>query len=124
MSWYSWGFIRSSHSIRARSRRIGIVVKFYNHTLWLRYVRIHSDTVLSSTGALLMKAVMKNNFQQQMVHFRFGRIRLPDTCESAFTTLRNLLKLPKVSVNVQKLIHFWHDAQVEMAFITEIMLLA
>ena len=38
-------------------------------------VRIHSDEVLSSTRALLMKTVMKNNRQQQMVHFRFGWIR-------------------------------------------------
>ena len=37
------------------------------------------------------------------------------------TTLRNLLKLRKASVNVQKRIRFPHDAQVEMAFIIEIM---
>ena len=46
-------------------------------------VQMHSDAALSSTGALLMKTVIKNNRQEQMVHFRFDRIRLPDTCESA-----------------------------------------
>ena len=46
---------------------------------------MHSEAVLSSTGALLLKTVIQNNRQQQMVYFRFGRIRLPDTCESAFT---------------------------------------
>ena len=56
-----------------------------------------------------------------MVHFRFGRIRFADTCESALTTLRNLLKLPKAYVNVQKRIRFLQDAQVEMVFIIEIM---
>ena len=50
-------------------------------------VRTHSDAVLSSTGALLMKTVIESNRQQQMVCFLFGRIRLPDTCESAFTTV-------------------------------------
>ena len=39
----------------------------------------------------------------------------------AATTPRNLLKLPKASVNVQKRIHFPLDAQAEMAFIIEIM---
>ena len=37
MNWYSWGVIRSSYRIRTRSHRIRIVVKFYNHTLLLRY---------------------------------------------------------------------------------------
>ena len=37
MNWYSWGVIRSLHRIRTRSYRIRIVVKFYNHTLRLRY---------------------------------------------------------------------------------------
>ena len=37
MNWYSHGVIRSSHRIRTRSRPIRIVVKFYNHTLQLRY---------------------------------------------------------------------------------------
>ena len=40
MNWYSWGVIRSSHRIRTRSHCICIVVKFYNHTLRLRYGRI------------------------------------------------------------------------------------
>ena len=40
MNWYSWGVIRSSHRIRTRSHCIRIVVKFYNHTLRLRYGRI------------------------------------------------------------------------------------
>ena len=37
MNWYSWGAVRSSHRIRTRSHRISMVVKFYNHTLGLRY---------------------------------------------------------------------------------------
>ena len=37
MSWYSWSVTRSSHHIHTRSQRIRIVVKFYNHTLRLRY---------------------------------------------------------------------------------------
>ena len=78
MNWYSWGVIRKSHRIRTRSHRIRMVVKCYNHT-----VRMRSDAVLSSTGALLMETVIKNNYQYQMVHFRFGPIRWPDTCESA-----------------------------------------
>ena len=59
MNWYSWDVIRSSHHIRTRSHRIRIVVKFYNHTL----LRMHSDAVLSSTGALLMKTVIESNRQ-------------------------------------------------------------
>ena len=46
-------------------------------------VRMRSDAVLSSTGALLIKTVIKNNCQQQMIHFCFGRIRWPDTCEES-----------------------------------------
>ena len=52
-----------------------MVVKYYN-PYFAAMVRMHSDAVLSSTGAFLMKI---------MVHFRFGWIRLPDTCESALT---------------------------------------
>ena len=37
MNWYSWGVIRSSHHIPTRLDRVRIVVKFYNHTLRLRY---------------------------------------------------------------------------------------
>ena len=57
-----------------------------------------------------------------MVHFRFGRIRWPDTCKSALTCC-NSAKPPETSkgVNVQKRIRFPLDAQVEMAFIVEIM---
>ena len=44
---------------------------------------MHSDVVLSSTGAFLMKTVIKNNRQLQMVHFHFGWIWLLDACESA-----------------------------------------
>ena len=58
--------------------------------------RVHSDAVLSSTAALLMKTVMKNNCQQQMVHFCFGRILLPDTCESAFRPF--IIHLPMLSI--------------------------
>ena len=58
MNWYTWGVIRSSHRIHTRSHRIRIVVKFHNHTL-----RMHSDAVLSSTGALLMKTVKENDRQ-------------------------------------------------------------
>ena len=54
-------------------------------------VRMRSDAVLSSTGALLMKTVIKNNCQWQMVHIRFGRIRWLDTCESALTIGANVL---------------------------------
>ena len=45
-----------------------------------------------------------------------------DTCESALSEKWPLqhLKLPKASVNFQKRIRFVHDAQVEMAFINEI----
>ena len=39
-NWYSSGVIRSSHRIRTCSHCIRIVVKFYNHTLRLRYGRI------------------------------------------------------------------------------------
>ena len=46
-------------------------------------VRMHSDAVLSSTGALLMKTFIKDNRQLHMVHLRFGQIWLTDTCESA-----------------------------------------
>ena len=56
-----------------------------------------------------------------MVHFRFGQIRLPDTCESALTGY-NSAKPPetfKTSVYVQKRIRFPLDARVEIAFITE-----
>ena len=35
MNLYSWSVIPSLHRIRTRS--IDIVVKFYNHTLWLPY---------------------------------------------------------------------------------------
>ena len=58
--------------------------------------RMHSDAILFSTGALLMKRVIKNNRQQQMVHFRFGRIRLPDTCEPALTGLKRCGSVPPV----------------------------
>ena len=37
MNWYSWSVIHSSHSIGTCSHRIRIIVKFYNHTLQLRY---------------------------------------------------------------------------------------
>ena len=36
------------------------------------------------------------------------------TFESAFTTLRNLLKLPKAPVDAQNHLHFLQDAQIEM----------
>ena len=78
MNWYSWGVIRKSHRIRTRSHRIRMVVKCYNHT-----VRMRSDAVLSSTGALLMKTVIKkianNNKWSTFASARFGL----DTCESA-----------------------------------------
>ena len=52
MNWYSWGVIRSSHRICTRLHRIRIVVKFYNHTLQLRYrcipmrgVRVYDESV-------------------------------------------------------------------------------
>ena len=60
MHWYSWDIIRSSLRIRTHSLRIHTVVKFYNHMLQLR---MHSDAVSSSTGAHLMKTVIKNNCQ-------------------------------------------------------------
>ena len=36
--------------------------------------------------ALIIETIMKNDCQQQIVHFLFGRIRWPDTCESALTS--------------------------------------
>ena len=83
MNWYSWGVIRSSH-------RILYTFALYSYSCKILQpyvaatIRTHSDAVLPSTGAHLMKTVIKNNRQQQMVHLRFGRIWLPDTCESAF----------------------------------------
>ena len=75
------GAIRSSHHI------LQLASHLYSCKILQPYVastiRMHSDAVLSSTGALLMKTVITNNRQQQMVHFRFGWIRLQDTCESA-----------------------------------------
>ena len=55
MNWYSWGVIRSSHHTRTHSHRIRMVVKFYVAAT----VRMRSDAVLSSTGPLLMKTVIK-----------------------------------------------------------------
>ena len=49
-------------------------------------VGIRSDAVLSSTGALMIETIMKNDCQKEIVQFRFGRIRWPDTCESALTS--------------------------------------
>ena len=49
-------------------------------------VGIRSDAVLSSTGSLMTETIMKNDCQKQIVHFLFGRIRWPDTCESALTS--------------------------------------
>ena len=74
MNWYSWGVIRKSHCIGTCLHRIhsyGCKILPYVAAT----IRMRSDAVLSSTGALLMKTVIKNNCQLQMVHFRFGRIR-------------------------------------------------
>ena len=48
-----------------------------------------------------------------MVHFRFGRNRLPDTCESALTCY-NAAKPPETFTNVQKRTPFPLDVQVEI----------
>ena len=70
MNWLSWGIIRTSFRIRTHYLRVrGIirtVVKFYYHTFCpsvVATVRMHSDVVLSSTGAPLMKIVIKDNRQ-------------------------------------------------------------
>ena len=54
----SSGLIRGSLRILAHSLRIRTVVKFYNHTLPLRY-RCITMGVSSSTGAPLMKTILK-----------------------------------------------------------------
>ena len=50
MSLYSFGVICSSYCIRTRSHQIGIVVKFYNHTLRVGYgyipMRYYASLVL------------------------------------------------------------------------------
>ena len=79
--WYSWAVIRSSYRIRTRLHRIRIVPKFYNHTLRLRYGCISMRFMLHWCSS--NENGHKNNRQWQMVHCRFGRIRLLDTCESA-----------------------------------------
>ena len=81
MNWYSWGVIRSSHCIRTRSHRIRIVVILQPNVA--ASVRMHSDAVLSFTGPLLTKTVIKNNRQQQ----KFPLSLRPDTCESVFSSL-------------------------------------
>ena len=40
----------------------------------------------ASLGSLMIETIMKNDCQKQIVHFLFGRIRWPDTCESALTS--------------------------------------
>ena len=72
-------------------------------------VRMRSDAVLSYTGALLMKSVIKNNCQQQMVNFGFGRIRWPDTCESAFTYAGNVTYAGDVTYESFLLLLFLED---------------
>ena len=76
----------------------GVIHKTYRiHTQFASYlygskilqpyvVGIRSDAVLSSTGSLMIETIMKNDCQKQIVHFLFGRIRWPDTCESALTS--------------------------------------
>ena len=87
ISWYSFGghsqFVSYLYMFASYSYSCKILQPYVTAT-----VQMHSDAVLSSTGALLIKTVIKNNRQKQMVHFRFGRTRLPDTCESAFTGIR------------------------------------
>ena len=89
MNWYFWSVILSSRRIRTRPYGIRILVKFYNHTLWLRYGCI---PIFFSVGASRMKAFIKINARQQiMVLYK----QLPvvtyqtDTCELAFATQRS-----------------------------------
>ena len=58
MNYYSSGVIRSSHRILTRSHGCKILQPYVAAA-----VRMHSDAVLSSTGALLMKTVIKNDRQ-------------------------------------------------------------
>ena len=53
---------------------------------------MHIDVVLSSTGDLLMKNSYDKKYSSitNGSHVRFGRIRLPSTCESAFRTTSHL----------------------------------
>ena len=60
MNWNSWGVIRSSHRIRTRSLHIHTVVNLQPYVA--STVRMHSDAVLSSTGALLIKVDVKRKF--------------------------------------------------------------
>ena len=66
MNWYSLSIIRSSHRIRTRSHRICIVVKFYNHTLRLRYGCIPLQYFPLSV-LLELKHSSKINARQQIV---------------------------------------------------------
>ena len=78
MNWYSWGVIRSSHCIRTRSYSCKILQPYVAAT-----VRTHSDAVLSSTSAPLMKTVIKIIVSNKWSTSLRPDL-VPDTCESAF----------------------------------------
>ena len=59
---YSWGVIRSSHRILTRSHRQPYSCKILQ-PYFAATVRTHSDAVLFSSGAFLMKIVIKSNRQ-------------------------------------------------------------
>ena len=102
MNWYSWGYHSQFGSYPYTFSSYSYGCKILQPCVSAS-VRMHSDVVLSSTGALLMTTVLKHNRRQQMVHFCFGRIRLPDTCESAFNiTCYNSAKPPETSKSVRK----------------------
>ena len=61
------------------------------------------------------------NFSENIFADRRDATTSLDDQLSQVTTLRNLVKLPKASVNVQKRIRFLMDVQVEMGFIIRIM---
>ena len=101
INWYFWGILHSSLRIRIHSFRIRTAVKFYNHTLRLRYSPL-------SVGAYRMNTVIKNHCSSPKVVLYKPlslRIRQPNTCESAFNQsglLHKGWKEPQVSTQ-----HFW-----------------
>ena len=124
MDWFSWDVIRSSHLIHTRSHRIHVVIKFYNHMSRLQNGCIPMRYFSLSVLLGFKKHLPKINARQQIVVLckqLSVRTHQTNRCESAFLTLQNLLKLPKASVNVQKMHSFPLNAQIEMVFIIDIM---
>ena len=85
MNWYASGVIRKTYCIHTQ-----FASYLYGSKILQPYIAatvgIRSDALLSSTRALMIETIMKNDCQKQIVQFRFGRIRWPDTCESALTS--------------------------------------